>query len=186
MKKMMMTLAAALMAVSMNAQVYVGGNIGFASVSGEQGDDETVMKILPEFGYNLNDEFAIGTVIGYAKSKVGGIIKLSNLGFTNVNSESAFIVAPYVRYTFLKAGKVNLFIDGGVDFTSGSKGDYTALSAGLKPGVAVNLADNISFVAHAGFVGYDMVNPDGDNNNVHAWGLDLGSNNLTFGLYYNF
>lgn len=181
-----MTLAAALVAVSMNAQVYVGGNIGFASVGGEVGDDETVIKIQPEIGYNLNEDWAIGTVIGYAKSKVGGMTKLSNLGFTNVNSESAFFVAPYVRYNVVKAGKVNLFLDGGVDFTSGSKGDYTALAVGLKPGLAVNVADNISFVAHAGFLGYEMVNPDGDNNNYHAWGLDLGSNNLTFGLYFNF
>jgi len=186
MKKILMTLSAAFVAVAMNAQVYVGGTLGMTSVGGEAIDDETCVKILPEIGYNLNDELAIGTVIGYAKSPVGGVTKFGNLNYTGANSESAFIFAPYARYTFLKAGKLNLFIDGGLDFTAGSDGDYTALSVGLKPGLAVNVADNVSFVAHAGFIGFDSVNPDGDNNNTHAWGLDLGSNNLTFGLYFNF
>ena len=181
-----MTIAAAFMAVGMNAQVYVGGTVGMASVGGENVDDETVFKFLPEIGYNLNDEWAIGTVVGYAKSPIGGVTKLGSLGYTGANSESAFIFAPYARYTFLKGKTVSLFIDGGFDFTSGSDSDYTALSVGFKPGLAVNIADNISFVAHTGFIGYDSVNPDGDNNNKHAWGLDLGSNNLTFGLYLNF
>lgn len=186
MKKILMTIAAAFVAVSMNAQVYVGGSIGMASVGGENMDDETVVKFLPEIGYNLNDEWAVGTVVGYAKSKIGGVTKLGSLGYTGANSESCFVFAPYARYTFLKGKNVSVFIDGGFDFTSGSDGDYTALSIGLKPGVAVSLAENISFVAHAGFIGYDSVNPDGDNNNKHAWGLDLGSNNLNFGLYFNF
>ena len=186
MKKILMTIAAAFVAVSMNAQVYVGGSIGMASVGGENMDDETVVKFLPEIGYNLNDEWAGGIVVGYAKSKIGGVTKLGSLGYTGANSESCFVFAPYARYTFLKGKNVSVFIDGGFDFTSGSDGDYTALSIGLKPGVAVSLAENISFVAHAGFIGYDSVNPDGDNNNKHAWGLDLGSNNLNFGLYFNF
>ena len=186
MKKILMTIAAAFVAVSMSAQVYVGGTVGMASVGSENSDDETVYKLLPEIGYNINDEWAIGTVIGYAKSPIGGVQKLGNLKYTSANSESAFIFAPYARYTFVKGKNVSLFLDGGFDFTSGSDGDYTALSVGLKPGVAVSLGENVSFVAHAGFIGYDSINPDGDNNNVHAWGLDLGSNNLTFGLYFNF
>lgn len=186
MKKILMTIAAAFVAVSMSAQVYVGGEIGMTSVGGENVDDETVVKFLPEIGYNINDEWAVGTVVGYAKSPIGGVTKLGTLGFTAANSESAFIFAPYARYTFFKTNHVSAFIDGGFDFTSGSDYDYTAFSLGFKPGVAVSLADNISFVAHVGYIGYDSVNPDGDNNNSHAWGIDLGSNNLTFGLYFNF
>ena len=186
MKKILMTIAAAFVAVSMSAQVYVGGNIGIASVGGENIDDETVVKFMPEVGFNLNDQWAIGTVVGYAKSPIGGVTKLGNLGYNAIASESCFIFAPYARYTFSVAKNVSLFVDGGFDFTSGSDGDYTALSIGFKPGLAVSLSDNVSIVAHAGFVGYDSINPDGDNNNTHAWGLDFGSNNLSFGLYFSF
>lgn len=166
--------------MSVNAQVYVGGSLGINAWSSQKnaGDrSETTFTILPEVGYNLNDEWAVGTVIGYVSDKWVGV---------NGISESAFTFNPYARYTYLKAGKVSLFVDGGVDFTTASKADWNELAIGLKPGVAVSLSDNISFVSHLGFIGYDVLNPDGDDNNTSKFGLDLNGNNLTFGLYFNF
>ena len=166
--------------MSVNAQVYVGGSLGINAWSSQKnaGDrSETTFTILPEVGYNLNDEWAVGTVIGYVSDKWVGV---------NGISESAFTFNPYARYTYLKAGKVSLFVDGGVDFTTASKADWNELAIGLKPGLAVSLSDNISFVSHLGFIGYDVYNPDGDDNNTSKFGLDLSGNNLTFGLYFNF
>lgn len=180
MKKILMTMVAAFAAVSMNAQVYVGGSVAFEAWSSQKlaGDkSETVFKIMPEIGYNLNDEWAIGTVIGYQNDKFNGV---------NGVSESAFTIAPYARYTFSKLGKVNLFVDGGVGFTSASKADWTELEVGFKPGLAVNLTDNLSFVSHIGFIGYDLLNPDGDDNNISMFGLSLDATDITFGLYYSF
>ena len=54
MKKFFMTLAAAIIAVSASAQVYVGGNVGISSVKIAGGDSETAYKFLPEFGYNID------------------------------------------------------------------------------------------------------------------------------------
>lgn len=180
MKKLFSLIAVAFVAMSVNAQVYVGGSLGINAWSSQKnaGDrSETTFTILPEVGYNLNDEWAVGTVIGYVSDKWTGV---------NGISESAFTFNPYARYTYLKAGKVSLFVDGGVDFTTASKADWNELAIGLKPGLAVSLSDNISFVSHLGFIGYDVLNPDGDDNNTSKFGLDLNGNNLTFGLYFNF
>lgn len=180
MKKLFSLIAVAFVAMSVNAQVYVGGSLGIDAWSSQKnaGDrSETTFTILPEVGYNLNDEWAVGTVIGYVSDKWVGV---------NGISESAFTFNPYARYTYLKAGKVSLFVDGGVDFTTASKADWNELAIGLKPGLAVSLSDNISFVSHLGFIGYDVLNPDGDDNNTSKFGLDLDGNNLTFGLYFNF
>lgn len=180
MKKLFSLIAVAFVAMSVNAQVYVGGSLGINAWSSQKnaGDrSETTFTILPEVGYNLNDEWAVGTVIGYVSDKWVGV---------NGISESAFTFNPYARYTYLKTGKVSLFVDGGVDFTTASKADWNELAIGLKPGVAVSLSDNISFVSHLGFIGYDVLNPDGDDNNTSKFGLDLSGNNLTFGLYFNF
>ena len=180
MKKLFSLIAVAFVAMSVNAQVYVGGSLGIDAWSSQKnaGDrSETTFSILPEVGYNLNDEWAVGTVIGYVSDKWTGV---------NGISESAFTFNPYARYTYLKAGKVSLFVDGGVDFTTASKADWNELAIGLKPGLAVSLSDNISFVSHLGFIGYDVYNPDGDDNNISKFGLDLSGNNLTFGLYFNF
>jgi len=186
MKKILMTLAAAFVAVSMSAQVYVGGSIGVDAWSSQKnaGDrSETVFSIAPELGYNLNDEWAIGAVVSYTSNKWAGIT--DNLTGLTI-SESAFTINPYVRYTYLKAGKVNLFVDGGFNYISATKNDWTGLAVGLKPGLAVNLTDNISFVSHLGFIGWQQLNPDGDDNNINKTGVDLSGNNLTFGLYFNF
>lgn len=180
MKKLFSLIAVAFVAMSVNAQVYVGGSLGINAWSSQKnaGDrSETTFSILPEVGYNLNDEWAVGTVIGYVSDKWTGV---------NGISESAFTFNPYARYTYLKAGKVSLFVDGGVDFTTASKADWNELAIGLKPGLAVSLSDNISFVSHLGFIGYDVYNPDGDDNNISKFGLNLDGNNLTFGLYFNF
>ena len=96
MKKIVLTMVAALAAVSMNAQVYIGGSVAIEAWSSQKlaGDkSETAFKIMPEIGYNLSDEWAIGTVIGYQSDKFNGV---------NGVSESAFSIAPYARYTFYK------------------------------------------------------------------------------------
>ena len=69
-----------------------------------------------------------------------------------------------------------------------------ALSVGFRPGVAVNLNDKVSFVAHVGFFGYTHLKiRDGIANGfaiedmkVNSWNADVDGNNITFGVYYNF
>ena len=65
-------------------------------------------------------------------------------------------------------------------------GKINAWSAGLKPGIAVNLNKKVSFVAHVGFAGWQSVKVKGLPKDSHAWGANLDGNNITFGAYYNF
>ena len=67
MKKLFMTLVAAVIAVSASAQVYIGGNAGIASTKIGDQDSKTTYKVLPEIGYKINQDWAIGTVIGWGK-----------------------------------------------------------------------------------------------------------------------
>ena len=72
MKKILMTMVAALgLAISANAQVYVGG--GFAVQGHDNGNDTyTTYKFLPEVGYNLNDKvrFSVGKVLPRMEEKL--------------------------------------------------------------------------------------------------------------------
>lgn len=195
MKKILMTLAMGMMALTMSAQMYVGGSVGFSSWSPDKGDGETSFKFLPEFGMQFDETWGAGVQIGYVTDKAG----VYNLG-----TESAFLFSPYVRFTALKAGKLNLFLDGGIEFISYSKPDNSAFSIGIKPGVSVALTDKLSFVSHFGFLGYESV-PSGrggydyyyydysraasssnDKPKDSFFGFDFDTLNLTFGLYYNF
>ena len=88
MKKIFLTLVVALMAVSANAQVYVGGGFGVASTSVDGGDDVTSYKFVPEVGYSFNDEWAAGVAFGWEGADKG---------------DKEFSVNPYVRFTFVHA-----------------------------------------------------------------------------------
>ena len=184
MKKTLMTLATMFIAVCANAQVFVGGTAGIASTGGEGLSDKTTFKILPEVGYNINKNWAVGTVLGYEDGSFSMLGRSSSLS----GDVKAFEIAPYARYTFFRSKLVNLFVDGGFGIASGSAShvDFTAFRVGFQPGLAVNLNKNFSLVTKVGFLGYEAVNPEGDNNNTHAFGFNVNGNNIQFGLYYNF
>ena len=67
MKKILMTMVAAVIAVSASAQVYVGGTLGIGVSKVKGGDEVTTYRVLPEVGYSFNDDWAIGTVLGWGK-----------------------------------------------------------------------------------------------------------------------
>ena len=185
MKKILMTLAAVAVAATMNAQVYLGGGIGLGT-SSYDGNSETFFKIIPEIGYNINEDWAVGMTIGYGENKT--TIKDYVTGVKATEKVKAFTVAPYARYTFAKFDKVNLFLDGTFSYEyenfAGTK--INTFGVGLKPGIAVNLNDRLSFVAHAGFVGYENEKVKGDDKSTNSFGMDFSGNNLSFGVYYNF
>lgn len=68
MKKIVLSVIVALIAITANAQVYVGGTFGVGSDKVETEGTEvknTTFKILPEVGYELNEDWSVGTVVGY-------------------------------------------------------------------------------------------------------------------------
>ncbi len=177
MKKFLVSAVMAVMALGAFAQDwYAGGAFGFWRNSG---DNVTSFQILPEVGFNLSDNLAIGTTVGYDYSYEDGI------------KRSLVVFNPYVRYAFFKNGNVSIFCDGGVDLGFGkakangqSSDTAVTYGIGLAPGVAYSLSDNFSIVAHVGFIGYR-----GGNNASYVpdqGGVLLDGNDLSFGFYYNF
>lgn len=176
MKKFFMTLAAVAMAATMNAQGYIGGGVGFQSVSYD-GNSESAFTIMPEVGYNLDENMAVGMVVGYGESG------------KDDHKIKKFTIQPYFRYTFAKFDKVNIFADLGLGYTNTKYVEVknNTFYVGVKPGVAVNLNDKLSFVTHAGFLGWQTSKDDTDGAKaVNTIGLSVDATDLSFSLYYNF
>lgn len=190
MKKIYALAIAAIAAIGGSAQaadgLYVGGNVGFWHESGNGNEASTnEFSIIPEIGYNLNSKWAVGTTIGIDHKHWCGAEK----------SNTMFEFYPYSRYTFYRssANKVQLFCDGtvgiGVGTTSQYGVDNTAVTwgIGLKPGVAFNVTEHFSVVAHVGFFGYEGANKHAKAAGYHdQGGLKFDTNNLQLGFYYNF
>ena len=179
MKKFLLMAAMAVMSLGASAQDwYTGGQLTFGRTTEQpSGVKSTQVTVLPEIGYNLTDNFAVGSVLGVSYRKSGG------------EEKTVFKVNPYARYSYFKNDRVSLCVDGGVDFGIGRAKGRTAGEdgIGLRPGISYNISQKLSLVAHVGFLGYQSGNrPAKHNGAAENWGLDLNSNNLMFGLYYNF
>jgi long-subunit fatty acid transport protein len=179
MKKIVLVCIVAIMATAAQAQIYVGGTLGFSSVKTENSDAElktTTIKLLPEIGYELDENWSIGTVVGYQYSKTGDL------------KTNTFTIAPYARYSFLQSDLIKLFVDGGFGFSTAKvKGSDAANSwnIGLKPGLAIKLSDRFCLVAKYGFLGYSQdETPMGTK--TKNFGLDLDTDELNFGFHYIF
>ena len=169
----------AIMTLGASAQSwYSGGQVTFGrTTESASGVKSTQVTVLPEIGYNVQDNFALGAILGVSYRKSGG------------EEKTVFKVNPYARYTYFDSERVSLFIDGGVDFGIGRAHGSTAVEygIGLRPGVSLNLSDKFSLVAHVGFLGYQGGNrPAKHNGAAENWGLDLNSDNLRVGVYYQF
>jgi len=191
MKKIMMTLAAVAVAATMNAQVYVGGSFGLTQDHTSNSQVSTNMfTISPEVGYNLNEKFAVGVAFGYSyRGTTGGV------------HHNRYTVNPYLRYTFVKAGEFSAFVDGGLEYatdhTKGLKKSENTFGFRVNPGIAYNVSQKVTLVAHlkngmyfnhtwnGEFQGDDKY-PAQRGQHANHWGLDLSSLNLQIGAYYNF
>ena len=87
MKKIMLSLAMALVSVCASAQVYIGGTAGISSNKIGDGDSKTAYTLMPEIGYEFNNKWEAGLEIGIKK---GDVCELSA-----VPEATTFIVAPY-------------------------------------------------------------------------------------------
>ena len=182
MKKIMMTLAAAFVAVTMSAQnnMYIGGTAGFQSKT--DGIDNS-FTIAPEFGVSLNDKWGVGV----------------SLGFTNLKDDTGakanvFAFNPYARYNALSIGKVNIFVDCGAYWAmdkvkvGGVESTDNLFGLNVVPGIAYNITDNFSIVAHANpLFSLDFTSPEHGDSSVEASLLNsFDVTTFKFGFYYNF
>ena len=201
MNKIMMTLAAVAVAATMNAQGYIGGNLGFNTSKDKTtpGTEVTLtgFNIAPELGYKLDDKLGVGVVLGFSlnnhKTEVTGQETIER-------KVTTFQIKPYLRYQVLTYGKANVFVDGGLNFAMAKTKDYkAAMDLGLfvTPGISYDINDTwtiaaklnnmFSFGYHKDAVADVEGAPDAPtdiNLGLSTGGFNVGS--LTFAVYYNF
>lgn len=171
MKKIFMTMAAMVIAASASAQVYIGGCAGLKSVKEGKEDAKMHYALVPEIGYEFNKNWEAGLTIGYEGVEDG---------------LNTFELAPYARYTFCNTKLVDLFLEGTVGYKhfGGNHRDYDGFEFGIKPGLKVNLSDNVAFVSKVGFFGYKQ---EGEGSSKHKeFGVNLDGTNIQFGVIYKF
>ena len=188
MKKSLLAIAFAMVAMVSSAQIYVGGSLGLdfgssgvANNNENYVDNKTMISIAPEVGYILNEDLSFGAALEFGTTS-------RNYGNTK-SASCSWKVAPYARYTFFNSGIFSCFVDGVISL-SGDMNFSDAVNArstfGIfaKPGIALNISENIRLISHVGQIGWSIDwNAASYTNNLK---LDVDASIAKVGLYYTF
>lgn len=214
MKKLFAFLALFACVATANAQFYVGGSFGFTTTSVKDGDSGSSYKIIPDFGYQVNDDISVGIQIGYSHglASFGSVtttdIKsaLSNAvgAYSDINMDdmklNGFTISPYVRMNVVKTGGLAVFLEGYFGYNSISvddtpsvggrggtgKSTLNAFDIGIRPGLSYNLAGNFDLICKLGNVGYMSAKEKESDSSISRFGASFDSYNLLFGVQYHF
>ncbi len=165
MKRLVLILTLVFGVLTANAQFFVGGQCGLTY---DRDTKNTNFSLAPELGYAFNDTWTVGGTIGYEHD----------------DDFNSFFIAPYARWTFFTKDFLSLLVDGGFGLSVGKEKNLDSRAGfeiGFKPGLAFNITDDFSLVAHCGFLGFR----DKFNGNSES-GFSLSGNDLSFSLYYKF
>lgn len=195
MKKIFAAAVAALVCISVDAQLWVGGSLAVKSINDEDASDirETQLDFEPTVGYALSDNFEIGATLELST--------ISNYMNTEDGKYTGFGISPFARYKFFESGKLSFHIQGGVSYFS-SKTKYPAsrievlegnfelipaqtiksqeFKVGVEPLVKYSITDHIALVSSFGWLGFNSTKDD-----YSMLKLNLDSE-LSFGIYYAF
>jgi hypothetical protein len=168
---------------NLNAQVFVGGNLGF-NTSGGSHDNGTVktdnttstgFTFAPKIGKFLSDKTAIGIALNLSLSRI-----TTPGNPETINTSSGFGINPFLRYYAVRMDKFAVFGQANIEFsyavskqkedgvtTDGPK--ITRFSLSLVPGLSYDISDKLSLettinILNLGF--YDSIQKDGTNTYV--------------------
>lgn len=193
MKRLFFTLAIVASAlICTNAQepgqMWVGGTVGFWSSKVKDADNQISYKVLPEFGYAINDNVGIGISIGGGHTHSNEFLDFKNSTSGN-QSTNYYRINPFLRYAFLKGSMGSLFFDAGVGYEhhkiNGGGSKTHLLDVGFKPGVALNVSDKVSLIGKFGFLGYEYTK-SGDSFERNSFGFDFNMENIELGMSLKF
>ena len=137
MKKLLFVLVFVTMAVASQAQLFVGGYLGFNRTGGNSeitivaGSNTTTeasysprvsnFDIRPMVGYMMSDAIGFGVTVGYENTTTKGCTNTENKEFDAKTTDSGFGFAPFFRYVFGDFGKIKVYADAKLPLIFGSR-----------------------------------------------------------------
>ena len=154
--------------VSLNAQVFVGGNFGLnTSMDTDTEGSTTIAKtshlgflLSPKAGIFLSEKIAAGAALGWSYSR-----SRSHLDPETISTSSSIAITPFLRYYALAWNKFSVFGQGniGVSFSGSTSkvGDVSTegpktnlFHINVYPGLAYNVSDKLSLETSINFLSF--------------------------------
>lgn len=189
MKKLFITIAFVAAAFFAQAQIFVGGSLGFDNTKdplGGTAEKITTISVIPTVGYMFADNMGVGADLGmtFEKKKDGnGDPKTTD-----------FVIAPYFRYVFAEIDNFKFYGDLKLDLKFGTYKEEDAdaiktstVGFGVVPGMSYDLTDNISMVATLNVLRLGYTQNKMDDEKESSFGFGVNENTpLNIGFVYTF
>ena len=161
MKKLFITIAFVAATMFAQAQLFVGGELGFAfgstKVESTKVNKSFDFTLAPTVGYMFNDNMGVGIDLLFNLDK-DKTPKTEGMQTDDVNTLTTFGFAPYFRYVFAEIDNFKFYADAKINFEMGkaknkydgktTEGDKTTdFGINIVPGLQYNFTDHISMVA---------------------------------------
>lgn len=127
-----------------DTQMWAAASLSFSSSSYGSGvSTSSHFGFSPEFGYNINSEWAVGGRLDFAfgSSKFDPGFGVSS----DKSTTTSTTFAPFARYSFIKSGDFSIFGQGEIPISFGDAPNTVGLRA--LPGVSYSLKNNFSIQA---------------------------------------
>ena len=172
MKKIFLSvLAIAAMATTANAQLWVGGSLGFSHEGGviktKEADTDkpsvNSFSFAPMVGFELNEKLSVGGKLDFTNESTK-----QTVGDTDTKrTKTTFGITPFARYTFVEFNKFGLLAEAGIPVSfisskhdNGSKtvkGDpETSIGLYVRPMLTYSLNDNFQLECGLNFLSLDV------------------------------
>jgi len=179
MKKITITLALVFSTMMLQAQVFIGTQLGFNSttetlkpnVGDEQKKGSTAFSVGAMAGYQLNEKFAVGARLNFMlqNETLFKFIGDDNL----VTKGTVFAAEAFCQYTFVRFGKFSVYADAGIGFGTGSaKMSFGSSSEDLlkmnvfginiAPVLAYDLSEKVTLLASLNFLGFGFTSTNSE------------------------
>jgi hypothetical protein len=181
MKKIILSALVAVASLSANAQVWLGGDLGFGFTKAYKGaKTANTIKIAPEIGYMFSENWGVYADIAFQSEKAG---------YEGAKAKNCFGFDVAARWVFAKTGIASFFLDGGVGMDIYNNNGGNVFDVKIIPGVKFAASDHVSVVAKIGGIGAAFANEKAQaagNGDKTAFGLNVNNTDLSLGVYYNF
>jgi long-subunit fatty acid transport protein len=193
MKKVFLLMVVAVFGMTTaNAQLYLGGSLGFESEKEKEAESKTTtFTIAPEVGYSVSDKLDVGISLGILNSK----LEKSFYEFQGMNAFfdevklSGWEVAPYVRYNMVQFGNFSVLAKASIAFGGGKatvkiagqeqEGKLSIIGVNIAPVLKYTLSDKFDLLANLNFmsVGFNQQKVK-DGETTTNFGLNVDSNDV--------
>lgn len=189
MKKLFITLAFVAAAFFAQAQLFVGGSLGFTNtkdpLDNPGAEKITKINVLPTVGYMFADNMGVGVDFGmnYKKEKYDNDVKTTE-----------WVINPYFRYIFAEVDNFKFYGDLKAEMKFGKQKQDGAddvktstFGVGVVPGMSYNLTDNISMVASLNILRLGYTQTKEGDAKQKEFGFGVNENTpLNIGFVYTF